>query len=275
MIDKAPLPLEDSHLDILGKAQRGLNLGDDQLARAAGISPADLTRIQAGEILSEPLGRLATALNLGPKALLDAAHKVWRPEPIALAGLQIFTTCFEDMMVNAYLVWDAASKIAVAFDSGADAGGMLDFAAAQALEIELILITHSHVDHVFDLDRLCKGAGVLAWIGDGEPTVPGAKPFAAGKVFRVGPLAIETRLTWGHAEGGITGVVRGLARPLAIVGDAIFAGSMGGGKVSYAEALRTTRQEILSLPDDTIIASGHGPLTFVAEEKKHNPFFAA
>jgi glyoxylase-like metal-dependent hydrolase (beta-lactamase superfamily II) len=77
-----------------------------------------------------------------------------------------------------------------------------------------------------------------------------------------------------HADGGITYVVRGLAHPVAIVGDAIFAGSMGGGKVSYADALRTTRSEILSLPDETILASGHGPLTTVAEQKAHNPFFA-
>ena len=49
---------------------------------------------------------------------------------------------------------------------------------------------------------------------------------------------------------------------------------MGGGKVSYLDALRTTRNEILSLPDSTILCPGHGPLTSVAEELEHNPFFA-
>ncbi len=67
--------------------------------------------------------------------------------------------------------------------------------------------------------------------------------------------------------------MRGLARPVAIVGDAIFAGSMGGGKVSYADALATNRKEIFSLPDDTIIAPGHGPMTSVGEEKARNPFY--
>jgi glyoxylase-like metal-dependent hydrolase (beta-lactamase superfamily II) len=275
MTNEFPLPLEDSHLDILGKAQRGLKLSDEELAQHAGISSAEFAQIQEGEILLESLGRLATALHLGPQALIDAARKAWQPEALEIKGLKTFTTPFEDMTVNSYLVWDAASKKAAAFDSGADAGGMLDFAAANGLTIELILITHTHGDHIFDLDRLRKKSGAPAWLGDKEPTLAGTESFAAGKSFHVGGLTIDTRLTWGHADGGITYVVSGLPQPLAIVGDAIFAGSMGGGKVSYDDALRTTREEILSLPDETIVASGHGPLTTVAGEKVHNPFFAA
>jgi glyoxylase-like metal-dependent hydrolase (beta-lactamase superfamily II) len=275
MTNELQLPLEDSHLDILGKAQRGLKLGDDELTRSAGISSDEFTRIQAGEILLEPLGRHAAALHLGPQALADSARKAWMPHPVAIEGLKTFTTDFEDMTVNSYLVWDAASKKAVAFDSGADAGGMLDFITSNGLTLELILITHTHGDHIFDLDRLLEKTSAPAWVGDKEPSLAGAESFAAGKTFHVGGLAIETRLTWGHADGGITYVVSGLPRSLAIVGDAIFAGSMGGGKVSYADALRTTRMEILSLPDETVLASGHGPLTTVAEELIHNPFFAS
>ena len=54
----------------------------------------------------------------------------------------------------------------------------------------------------------------------------------------------------------------------------MFAGSMGGGKASYEAAIRTDREEILSLPDETVICPGHGPMTTVGEEKEHNPFFA-
>ncbi len=43
--------------------------------------------------------------------------------------------------------------------------------------------------------------------------------------------------------------------------------------VSYEEALRTNRKEIFSLADDTVICPGHGPLTTVGEQKKHNPFY--
>ena len=72
----------------------------------------------------------------------------------------------------------------------------------------------------------------------------------------------------------MTYFVRGLDRPVAIVGDSLFAGSMGGGNVSYEDALRNNLEKILTLPNDTILCPGHGPLTTVAEEKKHNPFFA-
>jgi glyoxylase-like metal-dependent hydrolase (beta-lactamase superfamily II) len=73
--------------------------------------------------------------------------------------------------------------------------------------------------------------------------------------------------------GGITFVVEGLERPVAIVGDAIFAGSMGGGMISYEDALRTNREKIMALSDVTILCPGHGPLTTVLEEKTNNPFF--
>ena len=72
----------------------------------------------------------------------------------------------------------------------------------------------------------------------------------------------------------MTFVVEGLARPLAIVGDSMFAASMGGGGVSYADALENNRAKILTLPAETIICPGHGPLTTVGKEKRENPFFA-
>src|SRR5204862_1093740 len=103
--------------------------------------------------------------------------------------------------------------------------------------------------------------------------IDGAQTFEAGKRFSVGALQIETRQTKGHSPGGITFVVSGLPNPIAVVGDAMFAASMGGGAVSYADALKTNRENILPLPDDTILCPGHGPLTTVGEEKVHNPFF--
>ncbi len=268
------LPLEDSYLDIIGKAQRGLKLSNPDLASGAGIELADLERLQAGETTDPALlAKIAPVLHLGAKALTDAAAKAWQPDPVEVAGLQTFTTNFEDMTVNAYLVWEG--NTAVAFDTGSDAGDMIAFAAAKGLTISQILITHTHGDHIYDLDRLKEKTGAPAHVGDKEPTLDGAEPFTAGKVFHAGSLTIETRLTWGHAKGGITYFIKGLARPVAVVGDAVFAGSMGGGMVSYADALRTNREEILTLPDDTVLCPGHGPLTTVAEQKSHNPFFTA
>ena len=142
------------------------------------------------------------------------------------------------------------------------------------LDVQLILLTHAHPDHVADLPALREETGADVFTPAREP-VPGAEPIDEGKKFRLGNLQIDTRLTWGHSPGGMTYVVTGLARPIAIVGDSLFAGSMGGGNVSYRDALQNNLEKILTLPDETIICPGHGPMTTVAEEKQHNPFFAA
>jgi len=140
------------------------------------------------------------------------------------------------------------------------------------LNVKLILLTHAHADHVADLPRLREETGADVFAAAGEP-VPGAEAIEEGKRFRLGNLEIDTRLTWGHSPGGMTYVVTGLSRPIAIVGDSLFAGSMGGGNVSYDDALRNNLEKILTLPDETIICPGHGPMTTVGDEKAHNPFF--
>jgi len=139
--------------------------------------------------------------------------------------------------------------------------------------VKLILLTHAHADHVADLPRLREETGGNVFAPSRE-LVPGAEPVEEGKQFRLGSLEVDTQLTWGHSPGGMTYVVTGLARPIAIVGDSLFAGSMGGGNVSYQDALQNNLEKILTLPNETIICPGHGPMTTVGEEKEHNPFFA-
>ena len=289
----AGIPLEDNFTDILGKAQRGLWLADTELARRAGVSVAQVRAAKSGlsadpsaeasakeeastkadEIDETVIRKLAAVLNLGADALVASARRTWQPrDPGPLDGFACFTTPFSDMTVNAYLAFDPKTRQAAAFDTGADADPMLQFIRDHHLKLDLILLTHTHTDHVFDLDRLKAATGATAFASDREP-LPGADTFADGKVFTVGGLKIETRRTSGHARGGTTFVVNGLARNLAAVGDALFAGSMGGGLVDYDEALRTNRTAIFTLPDETILCPGHGPLTTVGEEKQHNPFF--
>jgi len=171
---------------------------------------------------------------------------------------------------------------------------------AKNLSVKLILLTHAHTDHVVDLPRLREETGAHVFAPSREP-VPSAQPMDEGKHFRCGKIDIDTRLTSGHSPGAMTFVVSGLARPIAIVGDSLFAGSMGGGttffvrgldrpvaivgdslfagsmgggNVSYEDAVRNNLEKILTLPDDTIVCPGHGPMTTIGEEKIHNPFFA-
>jgi hydroxyacylglutathione hydrolase len=266
------IPLEDNFSDILGKAQRGLGLSDDQLCRSAGITRADLKRVLAGQFDETLVRKLAGPLQLAAQPLLESGRQSWHPNVAEIDGLKQFNTPYADMTVNAYLAWDPSSQQAVAFDTGADSSPMLDFAKSNRLGIQLILLTHTHGDHIADLARLKSQTGANAWVCQLE-SIPGANTFTEGKTFAVGALSIETRLTSGHSRGGVTYVVTGLARPVAVVGDAMFAGSMGGGIVSWQQALRHNREKILSLPDDTILCCGHGPLSTVAEEKRHNPMF--
>jgi glyoxylase-like metal-dependent hydrolase (beta-lactamase superfamily II) len=214
-------------------------------------------------------------LGLGADALLALAKSSYKPAPVLEPeGLASFNSVFEDMTVNSFLVWDPATKEAAFFDTGADGQPMLDFAANSGLNARQIFITHIHRDHILDLDRLVKGTGARVWVCEREP-VAGAGPFSPGRVFQIGSLVVESRLTSGHAVGGVTYFIQGLSRPVAIVGDSMFAGSMGGGMVSYADALRNNREKILTLPDATILCPGHGPLTTVGEQKHANPFFTA
>jgi len=266
------IPLEDNFTDIIGKAQRGLKFSDEQLSQRAGIPLAELQAVKNGEVKESAIARIAGVLGLGAAALVDSARKTWYPTEHNMSGLAQFNTPYEDMTVNSYLVWDEKAKQAVAFDTGADAGSLLDFAKKRGLRIQTILLTHTHPDHIADLARLTKESGAPAFVPDLEPA-SGAEPFKEGKSFSVGSLRIETRKTSGHSVGGTTYVISGLAQPVAVVGDSMFAGSMGGGGISYPDALENNRQKILTLPDNTVICPGHGPLTSVGEEKQRNPFF--
>jgi glyoxylase-like metal-dependent hydrolase (beta-lactamase superfamily II) len=268
------IPLEDNVGDIVGKAQRGLGISDSELAEKTRVSSETIRKLRDGDFDERALLNVAPILGLNGQALRELAKGEWYPEKIeGCDGLAQFNSDYQGMAVNAYLAWDPASRVAAVFDTGGDSSEMVRFANRHKLNVQLILLTHAHADHVADLPRLREETGGDVFTPAREP-VPGAELIDEGKRFRLGNLQIDTRLTWGHSPGGMTYVVMGPARPIAIVGDSLFAGSMGGGNVSYHDALRNNLEKILTLPDETIICPGHGPMTTVGEEKQHNPFFA-
>jgi hydroxyacylglutathione hydrolase len=268
------IELEDNFGDIIGKAQRGLGISDSELAKKSGASADAIRKVRDGQFEESTVRAIAQVLDLDTNALVDLARGKWKPDKLEnFDGLAQFNTSYGGMLVNAYLVWDLETKHAAAFDTGADCTDMLKLATKESLSIKLILLTHAHSDHVSDLPRLREETGAQVFAPARE-LVPGAEKIDEGKHFRLGKIDIEARLSWGHSPGGMTFVCTGLARPAAIVGDSIFAGSMGGGNVSYKDAVQNNREKILTLPDETIICPGHGPMTTVGEEKRHNPFFA-
>lgn len=269
------ISIEDFFEDILGKAMRGLGIQPEQLAKKTGVELDTIQKLAQGQFTDETsLQTLASALDLDPRALVVSAKKEWYPQPVNLDGLQQFNTPWHDMRVNAFLVWDPNTRIAAAFDTGADVGELLSTVQALDLKLESIFITHNHGDHTVELGTLINACDPPPSIYANrlEP-LPGAADFDEGTAFAIGDLRVHTFTTSGHSVGGTTYFIEGLDKPLAIVGDAMFAGSMGGGMVSYADALKNNRNKILTLPDDTILCPGHGPMSTIGEEKNHNPFF--
>jgi hydroxyacylglutathione hydrolase len=266
-------PLEDNFADVLGKALRGKKITEAEAARQTGLAPTAVRDLLAGRFDEATARTLATFLALDAGKLVDLGCDRYHPDIEQPPNLAIVTTPYHNMTVNAYILWDRDNLDAAIFDTGADAAPLLDLVANHELNVVAIFLTHSHADHIQALDTLQRTLDVEAWSSEFE-AVPGTKTFRPGDLFNAGRHFIRTRHTPGHSPGGATFLIEGRDVQAAIVGDALFAGSIGGVHNGYADALDNIQREILSLADQTILCPGHGPLTTVAQEKAHNPFFA-
>lgn len=270
------IPLEDTFADIIAKAQHGRKISDERLAAVAAINIEDLQALKSGKPLIAVARRVSRHLRLNPDAMEALIRKSWYPvQPRFPRGFAMFNTPYREFSVNSYLVWDSRSKEAAVFDTGTDCRDLIDFAESEKLRLSYILLTHTHTDHIADLKRLAETTKAQVYSHELEPVdFPGARTFKDNAHFHVGTLAIKALLTNGHSEGQTTFFVTGLSWPLAIVGDALFAGSIGGSDEHFEQQYKNDYERIFTLPKDTVLAPGHGPLTTLEEEKAHNPFFA-
>lgn len=180
---------------------------------------------------------------------------------------------------------------ALAVDPGGDPAEVLDFLRAEKLSLEHILITHLHFDHIYGCAQLAKatGAPIIAPQADaylmdtelgrggvyGFPTVEPflSQPAPLGQASFIG-LECRCLATPGHTPGSISYSFPQAGA--AFVGDLIFYRSVGrtdfpGG--SSDELKRSVLEQIFTLPGETMLYSGHGMETSVADEKTHNPLF--
>lgn len=273
------IPIEDLVEDVIGKAQSGLGLSDGELADQTPAERNAIRQLRKGEFDAAVARAIAGPLGLDADALVALGEKAWYPDPVSVDGLACLNTPFPEgypgMTVNAYLVADPATGDAAAFDTGADATPMIDKLKRQGWTLRTIFLTHTHRDHIADLAKLKEllAPGGQVFVHPNEH-ITGCVELRDGQTFSIGGLTITARETAGHSPGGVSYIVAGLARPVAIVGDALFAGSIGGVRANYRLALKQIRERILSLPRDAVLCPGHGPVTTVANELARNPFFA-
>jgi len=264
--------LEDFSEDIIAKAQNGLRVTNRDLSDRSGVDLTILKALKNGECDEAALRKIAPVLNLDPDRLVTAARKAWMPAEQDIPGLEVFVSQFRTMSVNAYLLSSPARE-GILFDTGVDPDPILQHIEEKEIRLQGIVLTHGHPDHIAVLDPILSHAGGLPVFAHPAENISGARPVSWGDSFSVGSFRIRALSTPGHTAGGTSFLVEGLQPPLAIVGDAIFAGSVGGCAADYANALAAIRENLLCLPAETVLCPGHGPLTTVAEEKSHNPFF--
>ena len=274
------MTLEDHAGDIAAKARSALGVSVGEAAALSGLEVRAYQNFEGTGQGSAALrfDRLAGRLGLAADRLAAIAGG-WLPQPYDLNRWhelrQISTT--EGMAVNCYLIWDAAMHQAALFDTGWDAQPVFDLIDGNGLELKHLFMTHGHHDHVAAL------AAVRQRFPEAElhagPLPAPADPRSRREAgIEVGGLRVTARPTPGHTEDGTSYVVQGWAQnapPVVVVGDALFAGSMGrSGAAAFRAAKQAVREQILALPPDTLICPGHGPMTTVGEEWAHNPFFA-
>lgn len=205
---------------------------------------------------------------------------------------RIVSTPFEE---NAYIARRKGSRECLVIDPGLEPEKIVSYLRAAGLEPAAILNTHGHSDHIGgnaalkarwpqcplvigkgDAPKLTDATlNLAAMFGENLVSPPADVLVSEGDVYEAAGCALKVLEIPGHTCGHVVYVWNDEAKPLVFVGDVIFAGSVGrtdfpdGDFEQLAEGIR---RKLFSLPDDTELLPGHGPLTTVGREKRTNPF---
>jgi len=190
------------------------------------------------------------------------------------------------------LVCTQSNKAAVV-DPGGDLDRILDAVKAQGVELEKILLTHGHLDHCGGTAELSKELGLPVegphiddrFLIDNLPQqslrfgLPQLEAFTparwllGGDTVRFGQVELQVRHCPGHTPGHV--IFFSPKYRLALVGDVLFAGSIGRTDLprgDYATLIRSIREQLWPLGEDVTFIPGHGPTSTFGEERASNPF---
>lgn len=191
---------------------------------------------------------------------------------------------------NCYLVRCARTDAAIIVDPGAATPQLLAAVRESGARVESIVLTHAHIDHVEGLALAKRETGAPVYLHPAdkqwydaapmqaemfgvpiEPLPPVDHPLNEGDTVRFGDVELAVRFAPGHAPGHVILV----GEAMAVVGDVVFQGSIGrtdlpGG--DFQTLMKSIRSEILTLPDEMVLHTGHGPDTTVGHERASNPF---
>jgi len=194
------------------------------------------------------------------------------------------------LQVNCFILADEKTKEAVVIDPGDDAGDILRVIEEKGLKVKYIINTHAHFDHVGANKALKDATGAELLLHEADAPVLattanqsrsfGMKPVSSppadryvkqGDLIRAGEISLKVLETPGHTPGGISLLEEGMV----FTGDALFAGSIGrtdfpGGDL--LTLLGSIKKNLMTLPDETRVFSGHGPASTIGEEREQNPF---
>ena len=209
--------------------------------------------------------------------------------------LNIKTFVFSPIQENTYLLYDGFNNCAI-IDPGcyfdAEKDQLVGFIQKSGLVPKMLLNTHCHLDHVFGNKYIAETFGLVAQIHEKERPVLEFAPASGlmwnmpfdnytgeliflkeGDTLTMGTDELLVIEAPGHSPGHICFYCA--KQGFLIGGDVLFQGSIGrtdlpGG--NHAQLIKSIKEKLLVLPDDTMVYSGHGSPTTIGEEKLHNPY---
>lgn len=274
------IPLEDELGDVLEKAMRHAHLSEQEVASRSGVS-ADKIRDAVDyryDLGAAELQQLSVALGLneiGLSALAQGRYPL--PEisglPFCLYPLR---TPHGIGVANAYVVADCSLSTGLLFDTGADISLLRRVWPKNIRKLEAVFITHAETEHAGALRGVLDEFGSVPVFRPEGVLLEGALALGEGARLSFGGFEVKTLRTPGHVEDHncylITATRVPTAAPLLISGDVLFAGSVGAPYFCRERLAETLKRLFALLPESTVVAPGHGPLTTMKNERRYNPF---